>query len=208
MPASQGTLSQGGFSFALCYNSLHINNWTVATTMKFNREAKNLLAMMALVLAIVLALNAQLGAQGNGDMWSWALGVLALAVLLWLWSQREGKADEAGTAESLADEAEDLAKRTIVRHADIEAETASAGAAYDDLTRINGVGAVFQTALYQAGVTSYAALADVSLDELEALLEAAGRSRPGRLETWPRQASFAAAGDWDGLRQYLDSLQD
>ena len=176
--------------------------------MKFNREAKNLLAMMALVLAIVLALNAQLGAQGDRDMWSWALGMLALAIALWLWSQREGAADEAQAAETLADEAEDLAKRTIVRHADSEAEPSSASPAYDDLTRINGVGAVFQTALYQAGITSYADLASVSLDELEALLEAAGRSRPGRLETWAQQAQFAAAGDWDGLRQYLDSLQD
>lgn len=169
--------------------------------MKLNREAKNLLAVMALTLAIALALNAQLAPAGNGDMWSWAIGLLALAILFWLWSRREAQAQgDADEAETLAQAAESLAKRAIVRHAD-ESQL-------DDLTRINGVGEVYQTTLREAGITSYGDLASTSLDQLEATLEAAGRSRPGRLETWPRQAEFAARGDWEGLRRYLESQED
>ncbi len=191
----------GGNSACLCYNSRHIKNGMVAITMKLNREAKNLLAMMALTLAIALALNAQLTPAGSRDMWSWTVGLLALAIALWLWSRRDSQAQgDADEAESLAQAAEALAKRAIVRHAD--------DADLDDLTRVNGVGEVFQTVLREAGITSYSALANTSLDKLEAIFTAAGRSRPSRLETWPRQAEFAAQGDWEGLRSYLESLQD
>ena len=97
-------------------------------------------------------------------------------------------------------EAEDLMKRTIVRRDD------EADAEADDLTRINGIGAVFQTVLNEAGISTYASLARASVDELEAIIEASGRSRPGRLETWPQQAELAAKGDWDGLKRFTDEL--
>ena len=168
--------------------------------MKLNREAKNLLAMMALTLAIVLALNAQL-APSHSDMWTWTIALLALALALWLWARRDAAPPgEAERADSMARQAETLARRTIVRHAD--------DSRLDDLTRISGVGAVFQTVLYEAGLSSYEELAAASLDQLERIFESAGRSRPGRLETWPRQAAFAAKGDWAGLEAYLESLQD
>ena len=76
----------------------------------------------------------------------------------------------------------------------------------DDLTKINGIGAVFQTVLHNAGIRSYATLARASVEELDAIIEASGRSRPGRLETWPQQAELAAKGDWDGLKRFADEL--
>lgn len=174
--------------------------------MKFNREAKNLLAMMALVLAIVVALNALVAPAGNRDMWSWTISLLAVAIVVWIWSRRDSAVErEAEAAEAAAQEAEELAKRTIVRHAD---EPAEARAEPDDLTRINGIGAVFHTVLNNAGINTYSALAGAGVGDLEAIFDAAGRSRPGGIETWPAQAEFAAREDWEGLRRYLDSLQD
>ncbi len=177
--------------------------------MRFNQEAKNMLAMMALVLAIALALNALLAPQGNRDMWSWTISLLTVAVVVWIWSRRDSVVrSEAEAAEAAAEEAEELAKRTIVRHADEAAETIEERSGPDDLTRVNGVGAVFEAVLNEAGITTYSALAKANVQDLEAIFEAAGRSRPGRLETWPAQAEFAAKDDWDGLRGYLDSLDD
>ncbi len=170
--------------------------------MKFNREAKNMLAVMALVLAIAIALNAALVPDADRDMWSWTISLLAVAVALWIWSRRDSAvARDAEAAEEAVQEAEEHAKRTIVRHADERP-------APDDLTRVNGIGGVFQTMLNDAGILTYSALASASVEDLEAIIDATGRSRPGRLETWPAQAEFATKADWEGLRRYLDSLQD
>lgn len=177
--------------------------------MRINQEAKNLLAMMALVLAIAVALNALVSPQGNRDMWSWTISLLAVAIVVWIWSRRDSAVrSEAEAAEAMAQEAEELAKRTIVRHADEEEETIDERSGPDDLTRVIGVGAVFAEVLNEAGITSYSALANANVEDLEAIFDAVGRSRPRRLETWPVQAVFAAKDDWDGLRQYLDSLGD
>ncbi len=161
-----------------------------------------MLATMALTLAIVLALNAMVTPAGNRDMWSWTISLLAVAIVVWIWSRRDSEGDrEAKAAEAAAREAEALAKRTIVRHADSPAEA-------DDLTRINGIGAVFQTVLNDAGISTFSTLARAKTEDLESVFEAAGRSRPGRLETWPAQAEFAAKADWEGLQAYLDTLEE
>jgi F-type H+-transporting ATPase subunit gamma len=74
----------------------------------------------------------------------------------------------------------------------------------DDLTRIEGIGPKMQAALKDAGITTYAALANASDDEIRQAIEDAGmRLAPG-LDTWAEQAGYAARGDWDGL----DNLQD
>lgn len=163
-----------------------------------------MIAVMALVLAIALALNLAVGAEGNRDMYSWTVGILAVAIFFWIWMRRdalaERDADAVEAAEDAASEAEDLARRTFVRR-----EEEPAAAAPDNLTRINGIGAVFQTVLNDSGITTYAQLAVTSTEQLKAIFEAANRNRPGRLETWSAQAEFAANGDWEGLRGYLDS---
>lgn len=160
--------------------------------------------MMALVLAIVLALNMAVGAEAYRDLFSWTVGLVAVAILFWIWLRQDATvpqdAEAAQAAEGAAREAEALARRTIVRHED---DPAPAGP--DDLTKINGVGAVFQRLLNDAGITSFAQLAATPLDELERIFAAANRSRPPRLETWSVQAEFAVNGDWDGLRAYVDS---
>ena len=172
--------------------------------MKLSHEAKDMIATVALVLAIALALNMAISPESNRDMFSWTLGLVALAVFFWLWSRREAMADNdavaAGAAEEAVQEAEELVKRTIVRRDD------DAQAEPDNLTKINGIGAVFETMLNDAGIRSYATLARASVEELEAIIEASGRSRPGRLETWPQQAELAAKGDWDGLKRFVDQL--
>ncbi len=177
----------------------------VKLTMKLSQEAKSMIATMALVLAIALGMNMAVAPDADRGMFSWMVSLLAVAILFWIWIRRDAVAERDVDAVEAADEAarqaEELARRTIVRHE----EDVAAPATPDDLTKLIGVGLVFETILNDAGITTYAQLAVAPLEDLSAIIEGAGRSRPGRLETWPRQAEYAAAGDWDGLREYMDS---
>lgn len=74
--------------------------------------------------------------------------------------------------------------------------------AYDDLTRLDGIGSRIASLLEQAGITSFARLADTPAEELRQILAAAGL-RLARPETWPAQARLAAAGDWQGLKELV-----
>jgi predicted flap endonuclease-1-like 5' DNA nuclease len=76
----------------------------------------------------------------------------------------------------------------------------------DDLTRIEGIGPKMSAALQAAGISTFAALAASSEDSLRGAVEAAGMNFAPSLPTWPRQAEFAARGDWDGLQTYQNEL--
>ncbi len=152
-------------------------------------------------LAVLLVLGGPLlFAAGPGPL-SWALALLGLALLLWLSLDREPPPDNdvAEAAADAAKQAEDLAERVAIQY---ERDSAPP----DDLTRLSGIGGVFQTLLNEAGISTYAQLAATSVAELEAIFAAANRRRPRRLATWPRQAQFAADGDWPGLQAYLAAL--
>lgn len=174
--------------------------------MKLNQNAKEMLATMALAGAVILALNAVIATENGRDMFPWSLGLLAVAILVWIWMRRdamaEGTAEAVKAAEDAADEAEALAKRREVRR-DVQPV---ASVEPDDLTKIKGIATGYQRVLNDAGIRTYEALAATSADELRAIFSAAGRAAPVGLETIPQQAELAAAGDWDGLREYQDSI--
>jgi predicted flap endonuclease-1-like 5' DNA nuclease len=74
----------------------------------------------------------------------------------------------------------------------------------DELTKIEGIGPKTADALKAAGVTSYGQLAAMTPDQIRAVLSKAGLS--GDPGTWPKQAQMAAAGQWDVLKTYQDTL--
>jgi large subunit ribosomal protein L21 len=76
----------------------------------------------------------------------------------------------------------------------------------DDLTKIEGVGPKYQDALRAAGIDTYAKLAAASIDAIRNAAKAAGLRNTRSMETWAEQAKLAAAGDWDGLARFQDSL--
>ncbi|MBN1313056.1 MAG: hypothetical protein JXB30_16710 [Anaerolineae bacterium] len=77
----------------------------------------------------------------------------------------------------------------------------------DDLTRIEGIGPKAQEALRQAGITTFAGVADCSPQDLKKALKAAKFRTSASIESWPRQAGLAARGDWDGLKALQDQLK-
>ncbi|GAB4494593.1 MAG: hypothetical protein OHK0019_21400 [Saprospiraceae bacterium] len=77
----------------------------------------------------------------------------------------------------------------------------------DDLKIIEGVGPKIETLLKEGGITTWAELAEASVDRLKEILDAAGpRYQIHDPSTWPAQAKFAAEGKWDELKEYQEML--
>ncbi len=76
----------------------------------------------------------------------------------------------------------------------------------DDLTLIEGIGPKMSQALIAAGVDTFAKIASKTEDELRAIIQAAGMSFSPSISTWAEQASYAARGDWEGLKSLQATL--
>jgi predicted flap endonuclease-1-like 5' DNA nuclease len=76
----------------------------------------------------------------------------------------------------------------------------------DDLTRIEGIGPRIATILNDAGVSSYAALAAATPENLTELLRAANL-RAANPSTWPEQATLAASAQWTELEALQETLK-
>lgn len=81
-------------------------------------------------------------------------------------------------------------------------------AAPDDLKKIEGIGPKIASLLEEHGITSFQALLERSLDELQLILATAGpRYRLHKPDHWQDQARLAATGDWEGLKAYKERLR-
>ena len=142
-------------------------------------------------------------------------------LLWWLWSRREEE-EEAPVIELKTDLASPAVKEEGEEEAPVaEAEvaeeapeeTAEAGAEVaeeapeeaaeaptpDDLTRIEGIGPKITGVLQEAGISTFAQLADTDPGRLEEILEASDPRlrRLANPATWPEQAALAAADEWE-----------
>lgn len=77
----------------------------------------------------------------------------------------------------------------------------------DDLTKIEGIGPKMSQALIDAGIPTFADLADASEDDLRQAIQDAGMRLAPSLETWAEQATLARDGKWDELDTLQDSLE-
>ena len=126
--------------------------------------------------------------------WGISLGSL-LVFLVWWWLLPDDEAEaEPETPETV--EVEDLEAATEPK---LEGVT-------EDLQVIEGIGPRSAQALSQAGVTSFAKLAEMTPVAIQDLLRGAGVRVPFP-ETWPEQAVLAADGKWDELETLQDTLQ-
>ncbi|MBK9337972.1 MAG: 50S ribosomal protein L27 [Lewinellaceae bacterium] len=77
----------------------------------------------------------------------------------------------------------------------------------NDLKIIEGVGPKIEQLLKEGGIDTWEDLANAPVDRLKEILEAAGaRYQIHDPSTWPAQARFAAAGQWEDLKDYQDML--
>jgi len=79
--------------------------------------------------------------------------------------------------------------------------------AKDDLKKIEGVGPKIAQILNEAGVLTFAQLADKTAEQIKNILEEAGpRYNIHNPSSWPAQAKFAAEGKWEELKEYQEIL--
>lgn len=76
----------------------------------------------------------------------------------------------------------------------------------DDLKVVEGIGPKMEKALNAAGILTFAQLAAASDETIRAAIEAGGMRFAPSVPTWAQQASYAAKGDFDGLKAYQASL--
>jgi predicted flap endonuclease-1-like 5' DNA nuclease len=75
----------------------------------------------------------------------------------------------------------------------------------DDLKQVEGIGRKIASVLAEGGITSFAQLAAMTPDQIRSMLE--GKVRLAAPDTWPEQASLAAQGKWDELKEYQSQLK-
>ena len=134
----------------------------------------------------------------------WLILLVALLVVIVgvIWFLNEEKKEKAQPADT---EADDMMKAEVVG---VEGEhIVSEEVQPDDLKLIEGIGPKLSTVLQQAGIITWAKLAQTDVSELQRILDAAGISKISDPATWPEQAALAAAGDWDGLEKLQDELK-
>lgn len=154
------------------------------------------------------------GAPEAQDDRSFAESVEQTTVESFSGDQAEAPAEETAApaeepaAETPAAEAEAPAEEPV---AEAPAEEAAAEtpaeepAAADDLTKIEGIGPKIAETFTNAGIATFANLAEADVEKLKGILSEAslGSHDP---TTWPKQAGMAAEGKWDELKKWQDEL--
>ena len=72
---------------------------------------------------------------------------------------------------------------------------------------MNGIGPKYSEILANAGITTFATLAETTVERLQEIITEAGSTTAGNEETWPTQAGFLAKGDTEGFDAYVESLK-
>ena len=85
---------------------------------------------------------------------------------------------------------------------------ASSAVVRDDLKKVEGIGPKIEGLLNDAGIYSYAQLADADPASIKQILSDAGnRYRMHDPGTWPEQAAMARDGRWEELNVWQDELK-
>ncbi len=84
---------------------------------------------------------------------------------------------------------------------------ASAEGGKDAYRKIEGIGPKIEGLLHDAGIVTFAELAATDVEKIKEILAAAGnRYKMHNPTTWPKQAEYAANGQWDELKKWQDEL--
>lgn len=117
-------------------------------------------------------------------------------------TRRAGRSKKA-TAEDVA---ETKAAETPVAEA-TPASKSKSKKEEDDLTKIEGIGPKVAEVLVEAGISTFAKLAESKAEDIKELLEKSGGHFNAQDPTnWPEQSQMAADGKWDELKVLQDKL--
>jgi predicted flap endonuclease-1-like 5' DNA nuclease len=77
----------------------------------------------------------------------------------------------------------------------------------DDLAAIEGIGPRIHDVLNEAGIKTFAQLADTPVERIREILLAAELHFPADPSSWPAQARLAAESRWQDLKDLKESLK-
>ncbi len=138
-----------------------------------------------------------------------AAGVLLFVWLLWrLWTRPEEE-EQVAEIEIATEPPPPPAEPPVAEEEGEEEAPAEESPAPDDLKRVEGIGPKIASVLQEAGITTFAQLADADVSRLEQILHDADPRllRLAKPSTWPEQAALAAAGDWEALEALQNALK-
>ncbi|MEO8819212.1 MAG: 50S ribosomal protein L17 [Ginsengibacter sp.] len=122
-------------------------------------------------------------------------------------TRRAGRAKKAATEpEEAAAKVEAAPKKESQSEAKAEPSKKSS-AKGDDLTKIEGIGPKAAEVLHEAGINSFAKIAESKAEDIKEILEKSGGHFNAQDPTsWPEQAQLAADEKWDELKELQDKL--
>lgn len=144
------------------------------------------------------------GEEGGNPWWIWLIVLFALAVfvgfMLWWWIYSPGAREEEEAVPT---------SHHAARAATANVEPPPTPAAPDDLKAVEGIGPKISAVLADAGISTFAQLADTEVQRIQQILEAANPNllRLADPSTWPQQARLAAEGAWAELEKLQDELK-
>lgn len=152
--------------------------------------------------------------EGTGGLPWWALLpslLIVTAIGVWLWLRQESHETELPAympqrypPHPMPEQAKRVVTADLTEAPKEEAKPEPPQE--DDLKLIAGIGPKIDNVFQNAGIHSFAQLAETDTDRLEEILLESG-IRLANPETWPEQAALAAKGDWDGLKELQEHLK-
>ncbi|PTX60021.1 LSU ribosomal protein L21P [Kordia periserrulae] len=110
----------------------------------------------------------------------------------------------ASGAKKAAPKKEEAKKEVAKPAAEVKPAAKKATTKGDDLKKIEGIGPKIASTLNEAGITTFAELANTDAAKIsEIIADVRGNHVT---DTWPAQAQLAADGKWDELKKWQDEL--
>jgi predicted flap endonuclease-1-like 5' DNA nuclease len=179
------------------------------------RKHRLLIGLIAISLVLMaFSYPAQIDQQRRGiPWWVWVIIILLLAIVIgWLLGlgskqkEVEGPAAEEPHAARLPASPVEFGPPSPAAVEAVPTAEAAEPSPPDDLKRIEGIGPKISGLFQEAGIITFAQLADTEVSRLKQIVLDAG-IRIADPTTWPEQARLAAAGEWDELEVLQDRLK-
>jgi len=112
---------------------------------------------------------------------------------------------------SLKDEIASMSKKSTAAQHDFDAALAESvfgkKIAENDLKIIEGIGPKIEELFQKAGIKTWKALSETSVEKCQQILDDAGESfKIHKPTSWPLQSEMAYTGKWDELKKWQDDM--
>lgn len=119
----------------------------------------------------------------------------------------EGLTERKSEKQTEGDEDSKPKAKKVAKESTKDKEADTSEGESDDLTKVEGIGPKIAEIFQEAGIHTFADLADKSEDDLRNILTEAGPIYASKNPaSWPKQAQMAAEGKWDELQEWQDSV--